>query len=282
MTLYVSEVEANDLPTLTNLWFAAFSTSNPVERLIYPLGLTPSVTASSLTLDKRDFLHPETRYLKVVDSDLANQQGQPLPGRYGSIEKLDSSIGKPILQESSSSIIAYVKFKLWSEDRKVPDWNQPFNISEGDLGAIGDVNLKIARSFRGQQKEMSRIHLKGKKCICKSSPFLPSFHQNHPLPPFSFPFSSQKPDMQRLATHPSHQHRGAATLLLEHVKDLARREGLDILLQGTPAGYPLYHKLGFEDVAAFEVDLGDLAGEGASGESYRTVLMKLGVGSESR
>ena len=88
--------------------------------------------------------------------------------------------------------------------------------------------------------------------------------------------------MQRLATHPSHQHRGAATLLLEHVKDLAQREGLDILLQGTPAGYPLYHKLGFEDVAAFEVDLGDLAGEGASGESYRTVLMKLGVGSEGR
>ena len=83
--------------------------------------------------------------------------------------------------------------------------------------------------------------------------------------------------MSRIATHPSHQHRGAATLLLEHVKDLAHREGLDILLQGTPAAYPLYHKLGFEDVAAFEVDLGDLAGKGASGESYRTVLMKLGV-----
>ena len=182
MTLYVSEVEANDLPTLTNLWLAAFSTSNPVERLIYPLGLTPSVTASSLTLDKREFLHPETRYLKVVDSDLASQERQPLPGRYGSIEKLDSSNGKPILQDSSSSIIAYVKFKLWSEDRKVSDWNQPFKISEGELGAIGDVNLKIARFFRGQQKEMSRIHIKGKKCICKSSPFLPSFHQTNPFP----------------------------------------------------------------------------------------------------
>lgn len=196
MTLHVSEVEANDLPTLTNLWLAAFSTSNPVERLIYPLGLTPSVTASSLTLDKREFLHPETRHFKVVDSDLASQEGQPLPGRrYGSIEKLDSSIGKPIRQDSSGSIIAYVKFKLWSEDRKVSDWNQPFNISEGELGAIGDVNLKIARSFRGQQKEMTRIHIKGKKCICKSSsPFFLSFlPSNQPLPLFSFPFSSQKP-----------------------------------------------------------------------------------------
>ena len=83
--------------------------------------------------------------------------------------------------------------------------------------------------------------------------------------------------MQRLATHPSHQHRGAATLLLERVKDVARREGLDVLLQATPSGYPLYRRMGLEDVAAFDVDLGVLAGEWPSGERYRNVLMKLGV-----
>ena len=174
MPLSVAEVEVNDLPILTDLWLAAFSTINPVERLIYPLGPTPSITTSSLALEKREFLHPETRYLKIVDSDLANQEAQPIPPRdYGRFEGLEGGTGKAVVPDRGKSIIAFVRFKLWSEDRKASDWDQPYRVSEGQLGAIGDINLDVARSFRGQQNQMSRTHIKGQKCICKSPAFLP-------------------------------------------------------------------------------------------------------------
>ncbi len=83
-----------------------------------------------------------------------------------------------------------------------------------------------------------------------------------------------------LATRPSHQHRGAATMLLRWLIDLAEREGLDLYLQATPTGYPLYRQFGFEDAAAFEVNLGDLGGTVEDGPEgpYRTVLMRFSVG----
>ena len=183
MTLSIAEVEVNDLPIITDIWFTAFSTINPIERLIYPLSPTPSITTSSLALEKREFLKPETRYFKIVDSDLANQEAQSKPGDNGRFEGLEGSgAGKTVVPDrgssSSSIIIAFVRFKLWSKDRKVSDWDQPYRVSEGELGAIGDVNLDVARSFRGQQKQMSRTHIKGSKCICmylSRQPFPPSF-----------------------------------------------------------------------------------------------------------
>lgn len=263
MPLSVEEVEDKDLSTISEILFAAFYTSNPVGRLIYPFGLTPSVSNSSLALEKSAFLERDTYYFKVIHSNFANQGGQPSTAIYGPSEKEDS-IAKPTTLDNR--ILAYARFKLWRKDREATDWDKPSSIKEGELGSTGDVNLEIARSFRGQQQELRREFVKGRKCVCKSEhSILPQGLTNH------FP----RPDLQWLATHPSHQHRGAGTLLMEHVRELANREGLDIFLQATPAGYPLYHKLRFEDVAAFDVDLGILAGKVANGRNYRTVLMKL-------
>ena len=168
MPLSIAEVEVNDLPTITDLAFTAFYASNAVERLTYPHGLTPSVSTSSLASVKRGFLDPDTHYLKIVDTDLVDQEGQPIPGNDSSLEGLEGRLAKPLDPDSSSSIIAFTRFKIWREDRKASDWGQPYSISEGELGAIGDVNLDVARSFRGRQKEMSRINIRGRKCVCKS------------------------------------------------------------------------------------------------------------------
>lgn len=225
MPLSVAEVEVNDLPGIANLWLAAHSTINPVERLIYPLGPTPSITTSCLAQEKREFLQPSTRYLKIVDSDrLADQEGaQPetSPGDDGRSEGLEDGTGTgkaAVVPEDrgsiSSMIVAFVRFKLWSSDQDASDWDQPYSVSEGELGAIGDINVDIARSFRGQQKRMSRTYIKGRKCICKSfSPkpsFLPFFLPFHSPPhlspnppfPFLFPFSSTPPAKTNRHTAP--------------------------------------------------------------------------------
>ena len=263
MPLSVEKVEDKDLSTISEILFAAFYPSNPVDCLIYPFGLTASVSNCSLALQKSAFLERDTYHLKIIDSNIANQGGQPLPAEYGPSENEDS-ITKPTTLDNS--ILAYARFKLWRKDREATDWDKPYSIKEGELGSPGDVNLETARSFRGQQREMSRKFIKGRKCVCMSEhSILPRGLTNH------FP----RPVLQWLATHPSHQHRGAGTLLMEHVCELANYEGLDVFLQATPSGYPLYHKLGFEDIAAFDVDLGILAGEVANGRNYRTVLMKM-------
>ena len=172
MPLSIAEVEADDLPTITDLAFFAFYESNPVERLTYPRGLTISVFTASLASEKRGFLEPGSHYLKIVDSDLANQEGQPPPANYDTSEGLVKGVAKPVGPDSGG-LIAYARFQVYREDRKASDWDKPLIIREGDLGAIEDVNLAVAQSLRGQRKEVTRRNIRGRRCVCKFSQKLP-------------------------------------------------------------------------------------------------------------
>lgn len=58
-----------------------------------------------------------------------------------------------------------------------------------------------------------------------------------------------------LATSPEFQRRGLGSLLLSHGLELADREGRRCYIEATPAGWPVYLKLGFRDVGIVEVDL---------------------------
>lgn len=62
-----------------------------------------------------------------------------------------------------------------------------------------------------------------------------------------------------LFTKPSFQRQGMGNALVEYGKRLADRANLPIFLQGSPFGYPLYKKHGFETVHHLDVDLGDWA-----------------------
>jgi len=44
-------------------------------------------------------------------------------------------------------------------------------------------------------------------------------------------------------------------MLLRHVLDQADKEKRKTYIEATPSGHPVYHKLGFRDVALVEVDL---------------------------
>lgn len=69
-------------------------------------------------------------------------------------------------------------------------------------------------------------------------------------------------------------------MLIQWGLDLADREDLDVFLTSTPVGHSLYRKMGFEDIAAFDIDLGTLGGtvEIGAGGVYKYVLMRRGYG----
>lgn len=73
-------------------------------------------------------------------------------------------------------------------------------------------------------------------------------------------------------------------MLIQWGLDLADREDLEVFLTSAPGGHSLYRKMGFEDIAAFNIDLGTLGGavEDGTGGIYKYVLMRRGVGEGKR
>lgn len=69
-------------------------------------------------------------------------------------------------------------------------------------------------------------------------------------------------------------------MLVQWGIDLADRENLDLFLTSTPTGHSLYRKMGFEDIAAFEIDLSILGGTVKNDTEgfYTHVLMRKGIG----
>ena len=64
-----------------------------------------------------------------------------------------------------------------------------------------------------------------------------------------------------LATLPAHERRGAGTLQMKWGIDRALRDGLDCYLEATPAGMPLYQRMGFELVSEWELDTAPFGGD---------------------
>ena len=264
MSLTLHSVSAFDLPTIVDIYFASFVQSLPVHRLIYPLGLTPSIFNTALASHKSLLKDPHVHYLKVVHSDLKGESEQlPLIDHgESSIKSDDHESTQP-----AGNIVAFARYNLWREDRAPGTWDAPFVINEGQLGPPEEVNLRAARTCYGRQKALTKEVVRGRRCVCRSWISNSTRH---------FPYHA---DLSALVTHPSHQHRGAGAMLARCIIDLATQEGLDIYLQATPTGYSLYCKLGFEDVAFFELDLDALGGavEKGTGGLHRMVLMRLSI-----
>ena len=76
-----------------------------------------------------------------------------------------------------------------------------------------------------------------------------------------------------LATHPSHQHRGAATSLMTDLVDEADALGLEIYCEATKTGRPMYEKWGFVPVKTLRFDPADYGVEGL-GVEVQTVMVR--------
>ena len=78
-------------------------------------------------------------------------------------------------------------------------------------------------------------------------------------------------------THPSHQGRGVGSLLVKWGTDLADKQGLQCYLEASPAGYPLFRKADFVEVAEMEIDLNKYR-ERMGVCKYKHVVMKVAAG----
>lgn len=65
-----------------------------------------------------------------------------------------------------------------------------------------------------------------------------------------------------LATHPDHQHRGAATMLMKELVAEADALGLEMYCEATRTGHPLYEKYGFVVVKTLVFDPAEHGGQG--------------------
>jgi GNAT superfamily N-acetyltransferase len=78
--------------------------------------------------------------------------------------------------------------------------------------------------------------------------------------------------MAILAVEPKVQRMGVGRKLLEWGLDMADREGLEAFIEASPAGKPLYEKMGWREVGFTDVDLKRWGWEG-EGDTNRTVSM---------
>lgn len=69
-----------------------------------------------------------------------------------------------------------------------------------------------------------------------------------------------------LFTDPPFQRRGMGSALVQYGNQLANQAGLPIFLQGSPYGYPIYSKYGFETVQYLDVDLREWVKGAESGD----------------
>ena len=75
--------------------------------------------------------------------------------------------------------------------------------------------------------------------------------------------------LSSVQTHPSHQGRGAASMLMKWGVERADADGLPCYVNAEEAAYALYRRFGFVDLYEGGIDLGKFGGDGV----YRTMGM---------
>lgn len=86
-------------------------------------------------------------------------------------------------------------------------------------------------------------------------------------------------DFGMLATHPAHQHRGAATMLMDELVAEADALGLEIYCEATRTGRALYEKYGFEVVRTLVFDPAVYGVEGLGVET-QSVMVRGALGAD--
>ena len=130
---------------------------------------------------------------------------------------------------SHSQIISYARWEFHLQERPESEWNVDENRQWGE-----GANVEAANYFMRGVVGSRRRAMQGKR---------------HAL-------------LDILDTDEKHQGRGAGAALVKWGTDWADREGLECMLEGTPAGLRLYQKSGFRQRELLEFDMERFGGQG--------------------
>ncbi|MCJ1476257.1 hypothetical protein MMC13_004923 [Lambiella insularis] len=240
MPLLIRPMTEADLPAIRDLLFLAFHSSSPAMRKLAPNGQSPSAAAASLAAVAKSVHAPAVVHRVVVDTDLI-PAADPTTG---------ATVHSTVPAEAGSTkevpLVAYTRYYVHREERAPDVWDVPYKAVTAEETGEG-VNVAFRNAFFEQIHELRRRNMQGRKHIL----------------------------VEILAASPLHERRGAGTMLLKEVFEVADTEGLDCWIDASPVGYPLYKRLGFQDVDFFETDVSEPSTlkEGESRTMYKTAGM---------
>ena len=159
MPLIIQEASLDDISDIARIHFSAFHQDNPVDRLIFPKGLTPAILQCSIASHTQAFKDNSTRYWKIV-LKTDNPSNENVDHQHGE-DAAQSDLG------SQERIIAFSRWYDWREERARIEWDKPADIKDGSLGPAEEVSYEIARTYMGSLRDHRREHLRGVPCLCK-------------------------------------------------------------------------------------------------------------------
>lgn len=169
MPLALQNANLSDIPTFAFLQSTAFQQANPLDRLMFPSGSTPSVLACAVVSHEKAFHNAATHYMKVIDTTEICPDSCSAGQIVESYAKQEIGHGSDIENQlGNRNIIGFARWYVWREDRSAAEWDVPRNVRSEDLGPVGDVNHQVAAVFLSQLREQKRRFVQGRKCVCKS------------------------------------------------------------------------------------------------------------------
>ncbi|KAK4167214.1 hypothetical protein QBC43DRAFT_331961 [Cladorrhinum sp. PSN259] len=126
--------------------------------------------------------------------------------------------------DGSGEVVAFAKWTFHKEPRTDEEWEGgEFVASVENFGEGCD--LSVVNTFIGGLNEKQKYSAKGEAVLF----------------------------LGILACHPERQRLGAGSALVKFGADIADSLGLPCRLEASPAGYPVYKRLGYEDVDVFDL-----------------------------
>lgn len=235
MPFKVQPTKVTDVPVLADIYFAAFG-QNLFGSTCFPD--TPTV---------------RQWWCDMISGELQHQKG----AAFYNLVEYAAGTDTPTFadQQKPGNIVAFAK---WLRPMEGVD---PQDAVEFPTDVPPEVDGDLFNRYFG---ELSRQH---KKCMGMR------VHWCAWIPPLCFwllfGFRADvlsSIDLELLATHPSHQRRGAASKLINHVlADNPENARYDAYLEASPEGLSTYRRLGFEKRDGFTVEI--------KGQDYETLMM---------
>ncbi|PYH49181.1 GNAT family N-acetyltransferase [Aspergillus saccharolyticus JOP 1030-1] len=196
--LEIHPVDECDLPALTRIFYAGFTTA--IDQQMFPD--TPGLRAWWADANRHDILHkPGVRFLKVIDRFIT-----PAGSDVGNGDGDDDSDSNSNNAGNNENVISYAKWDLdpSNRGRRFPEWHP-------------DSDAELCDRFFGGCDLVHKEIMDGR---------------GHYY-------------LDMLVTHPAHQRRGAATMLVRWGCNLADETGMSVYIDATRAGAPVYEMMGF-------------------------------------